>query len=98
MSDTPRPRLLTCPRCKESYLGGPHEQLPDCPHCGYDYRNREGFRFDLGRIPVAHVQLQERGGGVVTVPDGPGGPTGEAPGSVARRSRSTRWRRRFESW
>ena len=28
MSETPRPRLLTCPRCKESYLGGPHEQYP----------------------------------------------------------------------
>jgi len=28
-------------------LGGAHEQLPDCRHCGYDYRSREVFRFYL---------------------------------------------------
>jgi uncharacterized protein (DUF983 family) len=57
MSDTPRPRVFTCPRCKESYLGGPHEQLPDCPHCGHDYRSREGFRFDLLFLMILIVAM-----------------------------------------
>ena len=47
MSAALRPQVLTCPRCKETYWGGADEQLPDCPHCGYDYRKREGFRIDL---------------------------------------------------
>lgn len=42
-----RARMFTCPRCREAYLGGPSERLPDCPQCGYDYRTRQGFRFDL---------------------------------------------------
>jgi len=57
MSDTPRPRVFTCPRCKGAYLGGPYEQLPDCPHCGYDYRNREGFRFDLLFLMILIVAM-----------------------------------------
>ena len=57
MNDTPRPRVLTCPRCKGSYLGGPHEQLPDCPHCGYDYRSRDGFRFDLLFLMVLIIAM-----------------------------------------
>jgi len=47
MNADPHPQIFTCPRCKETYWGGPNERLPDCPHCGYDYRKREGFRFDL---------------------------------------------------
>ena len=39
------PKLFTCPRCRERYLG--HEVLPDCPRCGYDYRVKEGFRWDV---------------------------------------------------
>ena len=47
MDPAVRARVFTCPRCKCQYWGGPEEQLPDCPHCGYDHRTREGFRFDL---------------------------------------------------
>jgi hypothetical protein len=39
------PRLFTCPKCRATYLG--HEPLPDCPRCGFDYRVRERFRWDL---------------------------------------------------
>lgn len=39
------PKLFTCPKCRQSYLG--HEPLPDCPRCGYDYREKEGFRWDV---------------------------------------------------
>jgi len=39
------PKLFTCPKCRETYLGT--EPLPDCPHCGYDYREKEGFRWDV---------------------------------------------------
>ena len=39
------PKLFTCPKCRHSYLG--HEPLPDCPRCGYDYREKEGFRWDV---------------------------------------------------
>ncbi len=47
MAPRPRVQVFSCPRCKASYWGGPGEQLPDCPHCGYDHRRREGFRLDL---------------------------------------------------
>ncbi len=47
MSTSARPHVFTCPRCRETYWGGAGEQLPDCPHCGHDYRAREGFRIDL---------------------------------------------------
>ncbi len=47
MSPAATPQVFTCPRCKEAYWGGAGEQLPDCPHCGFDYRTREGFRIDL---------------------------------------------------
>jgi hypothetical protein len=39
------PKLFTCPKCRHSYLG--REPLPDCPRCGYDYREKEGFRWDV---------------------------------------------------
>ena len=39
------PKLFTCPKCRHTYLG--HDPLPDCPRCGYDYREREGFRWDV---------------------------------------------------
>jgi hypothetical protein len=39
------PKLFTCPKCRKAYLG--HEPLPDCPACGFDYREREGFRWDV---------------------------------------------------
>jgi hypothetical protein len=39
------PELFTCPKCRHTYLG--HEPLPDCPRCGYDYREKEGFRWDV---------------------------------------------------
>lgn len=38
-------KLFTCPTCRSTYLG--HDPLPDCPHCGYDYRIAEGFRWDV---------------------------------------------------
>jgi hypothetical protein len=39
------PKLFTCPKCRRTYLG--HEPLPDCPHCGYDYKEKEGLRWDV---------------------------------------------------
>ena len=39
------PKLFTCPKCRKTYLG--HDPLPDCPACGFDYREREGFRWDV---------------------------------------------------
>ena len=39
------PKMFTCPTCRATYLG--HEPLPDCPRCGYDYREQERFRWDL---------------------------------------------------
>ncbi|HEX9155382.1 MAG TPA: hypothetical protein VF819_07445 [Nitrospira sp.] len=39
------PKLFTCPNCRKAYLG--HDPLPDCPACGFDYRVREGFRWDV---------------------------------------------------
>ena len=39
------PKLFTCPKCRHTYLG--HDPLPDCPRCGYDYRVKEGFRWDV---------------------------------------------------
>ena len=47
MTSEATPRIFTCPRCKESYWGGAGDRLPDCPHCGYDYRKKDGFRLDL---------------------------------------------------
>ena len=38
-------KLFTCPKCRKTYLG--HDSLPDCPACGFDYREREGFRWDV---------------------------------------------------
>jgi hypothetical protein len=39
------PKLFTCPKCRKAYLG--HDPLPDCPSCGYDYRVKAGFRWDV---------------------------------------------------
>jgi hypothetical protein len=39
------PKLFTCPKCRKAYLG--HDPLPDCPACGYDYRAKGGFRWDV---------------------------------------------------
>lgn len=39
------PKLFTCPKCRKAYLG--HDPLPDCPACGFDYRVRPGFRWDV---------------------------------------------------
>lgn len=39
------PRMFTCPKCREAYLG--HDPLPDCPACGFDYREKSGFRWDV---------------------------------------------------
>lgn len=39
------PKLFTCPKCRKSYLG--YETLPDCPACGFDYRESHGFRWDV---------------------------------------------------
>jgi hypothetical protein len=39
------PKLFTCPKCRKAYLG--HDPLPDCPACGFDYRERSGFRWDV---------------------------------------------------
>ena len=39
------PKLFTCPKCRKTYLG--HDPLPDCPACGFDYREREGVRWDV---------------------------------------------------
>ena len=39
------PKLFTCPKCRKAYLG--HGPLPDCPGCGFDYRVKSGFRWDV---------------------------------------------------
>jgi len=57
MRDPPRPRVFTCPRCKASYLGGPHEQLPDCPTAGTTIGAGEGFRFDLLLLMILIVAM-----------------------------------------
>jgi uncharacterized protein (DUF983 family) len=50
-------QLFICPKCRETYLGGPRERLPDCPHCGYDYRTSKGIRFDLLAIMVLIIAM-----------------------------------------
>jgi hypothetical protein len=57
MAPDARAHVFCCPRCKASYWGGPGEQLPDCPHCGYDHRRREGFRFDLLFLMVLIIAM-----------------------------------------
>jgi len=39
------PKLFTCPKCRKTYLG--QDPLPDCPACGFDYREGSGFRWDV---------------------------------------------------
>lgn len=57
MSAVSRPQIFACPRCKETYWGGADERLPDCPHCGYDYRKQEGFRIDLLFLMVLIIAM-----------------------------------------
>jgi uncharacterized protein (DUF983 family) len=57
MSPSASPHVFTCPRCRENYWGGAGEQLPDCPHCGHDYRTREGFRIDLLFLMILIVAM-----------------------------------------
>jgi len=57
MAGASRARIFTCPRCKHQYWGAPGEQLPDCPQCGFDYRGREEFRFDLVFLMVLIVAM-----------------------------------------
>ena len=38
-------------------MGGSHEQLPDCPHCGHDYRSRDAFRLDLLFLMVLIIAM-----------------------------------------
>ncbi|MEK6603851.1 MAG: hypothetical protein AABY69_05550 [Nitrospirota bacterium] len=57
MSQSASPHVFTCPRCRETYWGGAGEQLPDCPHCGHDYRTREGVRIDLLFLMVLIVAM-----------------------------------------
>jgi hypothetical protein len=38
-------KLFTCPKCRKAHLG--HDPLPDWRACGFDYREREGFRWDV---------------------------------------------------
>jgi len=45
------PKLFTCPKCRHTYLG--HDPVHDCPQCGYDYRGKQGFRWDV----VAYVAV-----------------------------------------
>jgi hypothetical protein len=57
MTSSAGSHMFTCPRCRESYLGGPGERLPDCPHCGYDYPAPKGVRFDLLMIMVLIIAM-----------------------------------------
>lgn len=57
MSPAPRPQIFACPRCHATYWGGADERLPDCPHCGYDYRKKEGFRIDLLFLMVLIIAM-----------------------------------------
>jgi hypothetical protein len=73
------PKLFTCPRCRKAYLG--HDPLPDCPSCGYDYRVKGGFRWDvlvyllsvLGLISYLLVSSSYRT--LITAPASSGPPT-----------------------
>jgi hypothetical protein len=38
-------KLFTCPKCRKPYLG--HDPLPDCRACGFDYLERERFRWGV---------------------------------------------------
>ena len=38
-------KLFACPKCRKAHLG--HDPLPDWWACGFDYREREGFRWDV---------------------------------------------------
>lgn len=39
------PKLFTCLKCRRTYLG--HDPIPACPQCGYDYHEKEAFRWDV---------------------------------------------------
>jgi hypothetical protein len=38
-------KLFTCSKCRKAYLG--HDPLPDWRVCGFDYRERDGFRWGV---------------------------------------------------
>jgi hypothetical protein len=77
------PKLFTCPRCRKAYLG--HDPLPDCPSCGYDYRVKGGFRWDvlvyllsvLGLISYLLVSSSYRT--LITEPASSGPPSAATP-------------------
>jgi len=92
------PKLFTCPKCRHTYLG--HDPLPDCPQCGYDYRVKGGFRWDvvvylltiIGLVSFLLVASYYRGhmGIGVEAPRtsvGAEGPTEKLPGSEESRAR-----------
>ncbi len=92
------PKLFTCPKCRHTYLG--HDPLPDCPHCGYDYRVKEGFRWDvvvyllaiIGLVSFLLVASYYRvytgiGSGVPRTSVGTEEPTEKLPGSEQSRAR-----------
>lgn len=39
------PKLFACPKRRKACLG--HDPLLECPACGLDYRERDGFRWDV---------------------------------------------------
>ncbi len=81
------PKLFTCPKCRKAYLG--HDPLPDCPSCGYDYRVKGGFRWDvlvyllsvLGLISYLLVSSSYRS--LITQPASSSAPPSAATGPAA---------------
>jgi hypothetical protein len=57
MNPARRSQVFACPRCKSRYWGGPNETLPNCPHCGYDHRPPQRFRFDLLFLMVLIIAM-----------------------------------------
>ena len=70
-------QLFTCPRCKTPYLGAPNETLTDCPHCCYDHRPPQGFRFDLLFLMVLIIAMF---GFLLLTSSYKGGPAGSSGG------------------
>jgi hypothetical protein len=91
---TKGPKLFTCPKCRKAYLG--HDPLPDCPSCGYDYRAKGGFRWDvlvyllsvLGMLSYFLVSSSYRSlitESVSTSPASPSQPVASPPASGAEK-------------
>ena len=87
------PKLFTCPQCRKTYLG--HDPVPDCPSCGYDYRAKGGFRWDvlvyllsvLGMLSYFLVSSSYRSLITESVTTSPGSASQQsrsAPGSFSR--------------